>query len=69
MAEAFIFSTHISGGVRNRTGIATTRASASLPHYAPPPFARLYGPSMLLIIYNLSSSNFKIANQFSLVLK
>jgi hypothetical protein len=31
--------------------------------------ARLSGLSMLLIIYNLSSSNFKIANQFSLVLK
>jgi hypothetical protein len=35
MAEAFIFSTHISGGVRNRTGIATTRASASLASLRP----------------------------------
>jgi hypothetical protein len=53
MAEAFTFSTHISGGVRNRTGIATTRASASLPHYAPPPFARLSGLSLGVISNSL----------------
>ena len=69
MAEAFIFSTHISGGVRNRTGIATTRASAGLASLRPSTICPSFRAVNAFDFYNLSSNNFKIANQFSLVLK